>query len=552
MNQNEQGVLYPFRLSGSRMRQRAVLLRRQGRPLDALFLLRRAAEQDDTPAAWLALATELRLMGNWEAAAEVLARVLSRDDGEPGAWLEMGRCLEALGHPDAAVDCAYHQLQASPWSPEGDAARAMLAELESTPGDNEPHRTQRLIHRGLTAWQAGDRALGERRLRRAVRMTADQERLLVTAGMMCMMETDLSGAMHYLPPALRLNPDDPRTLTALSTLFAQQGKRRMARAFLQRAGKTAASVLDEDGFLTAAWAQDAWPEMEAYLEERMKQHPHRKALLSAKASMCCERGELPAARELWKEILTIDPEDRYAASMLQASQGAEERLLCMPGLLPASERQRQLAEMKRLAENRSIAEVLTPGSRSRRLLDWLLTGPDSAETRFAMSLLERNPTDEAAITYLKELLCRPFLPSEIRQWALIRLAEAGCRDEMLLVNSGRFSRIACRKVKEGQAVHPWRMFLPVLLESTRQHHQSREIAEFAADIWRKLSHADHMEAAAAHCYAWCKALEVLYLRMTGQEAAAARTMKDAALSARKISRVLRSISRCMQAEPVTE
>ena len=62
MSQNEQGVLYPFRLSGSRMRRSAAELRRHGQVVDALILVRRAAEQEDTPSAWFALAQELRLL----------------------------------------------------------------------------------------------------------------------------------------------------------------------------------------------------------------------------------------------------------------------------------------------------------------------------------------------------------------------------------------------------------------------------------------------------------------------------------------------------------
>ena len=125
MSQNEQGVLYPFRLSGSRMRQSAVNLHRRGQAVDALALVRRAAEQDDTPSAWQALAAELRQTGNWEAASRLLARVLSRAPQQMGAWADMARCMQALGQNAVAVDCAYHQLQEDPWGKDGDAVRAM-------------------------------------------------------------------------------------------------------------------------------------------------------------------------------------------------------------------------------------------------------------------------------------------------------------------------------------------------------------------------------------------------------------------------------------------
>ena len=552
MSQNEQGMLYPFRLSGSRMRQSAVQLRRQGQVLDALSLVRRAAEQDDTPAAWQALAAELRQTGNWEAAAQLLARVLSRDPQHPGAWIDMGRCLQALDQPDAALDCAYHQLQDDPWSPEGDVARAMLSELETTAENREPRRIQRLIHRGLTAWQSGNRALGERRIRRAIRVTADKARLLVTTAMMCMMEMDFEGALRYLPMALRHDPDDPRTLTALSTLYSQMGKRRIARGFLQRAGKHADSVQAEDSFLTAAWAQDAWPEMTGYLDAHMKRQPYRIPLLTAKATMCCELGRDEEAQQLWRDVLAIDPDDRHAATMISTAQDAPERFMNAPGMLPRAERQRQLMELKMAAESCSLAELLQPGSRSRCLVDWLLTGSYAEERQYVMSLLEKSGEAEAAIPYLKELLCRPLLRMEIRQWALIRLAEMGCREEMLIMTGGHFNLIACQKVDEQKRVRPWRMFLTLLLEETRRYHQSNEIAEFAAQVWSTLPQQLRLDAAGQHRYAWCKAMEVLYLRMAGEEERAVCAVSDAALSARKISRVLRTIGRCMMADPVTE
>jgi len=114
MNQNEQGNVFAFRLPGSRMRQSAAQLRRQGQTVDAMALVRRAAQQDDTPAAWYALAGELRQSGNWEAAVQLLSRVLSREPHHPAAWAAMARCLQMLGQNALAVDCAYHQLQEDP------------------------------------------------------------------------------------------------------------------------------------------------------------------------------------------------------------------------------------------------------------------------------------------------------------------------------------------------------------------------------------------------------------------------------------------------------
>ena len=551
MSQNEQGMLYPFRLTGSRMRQSAVQLRRQGQALDALALVRRAAEQDDTPAGWQALAAELRQMGNWEAAVQVLARVLSRDPHQQGAWIDLARCLHALGQTSLAVDCAYHQLQEDPWSPEGDAARGLLAETDTAENRKEPGRTQRLIQRGMTAWQSGSREAGERCIRRALRMTADKERLLVTASMMCMLELDFEGALKYLPRALRYAPEDPRTLTALATLYHQLGKRRISRAFLILAGRYADSVLAEDGFLSAAWAQDAWAETTDYLDARMRRYPYRIALLRAKATMRCEQGDISGAQQLWREILAIDPDDRLASTMMTWSQEQPDNIICLPGMLPRPERAKQMLELKMAVESLEPAALVEPGSRIRRMLDWMLESTDPAERRTVLALLEA-VADDAFIPYLKELLCRPFLRMEVRQWALVRLAQMGCREEMLMMAGPHYTLVQCQPVNESKPQEPWRIFLPLWLTETQKYGASNEAVEFAASMWRMMSPAQRTDAAGSGRLVWCKALEVLWLRMTGAEEQAATVAVKSALSPRKISRVLRQLGKKLQDDLLKE
>lgn len=552
MNQIEQGVLYPFRLSGSRMRQGAVTLRRQGRTLDALSLLRLAAEQDDTPAAWHALAAELVSLCNWETAVPLLARVLSRDAHQSGVWMDMARCLQALGDSGGALDCVYHQLQEAPWSPEGDAARAMLADMHLMADEEEPRRTQLLLRRGKDAWQRGNRRAGERRIRRALRLTDRKLPMLLAASALCRMERDDAGAMKYLCCALRHDPEDSRTLTAFSSLLHEQGRRRLACAFLQKAGEHAVSVPEEDCFLTAARRQRAWKEMQAYLEERMKRQPCRKALLYARAQMHVLQDDMDSAVSLWREILAIDPDDRYTATLVSGSRYAMFQLLSRNAGLAPGERRRQRQLLEEAAATSDMATLLKPGSRARRLIDWFITGDNEDERSYAMALLGAHSTGEAVIAYMKELLCRPFLPMDVRQWALIHLADTVHAEELLISIGGRFSRVACQRTEKKRAVHPWRMFLPSLLTETRRYRKSRDIADFAASLWRVMPCEYRMEAATTQRYAWCKAMEALYLRTAGEEEAALRVVEEAALPARKISRVLRKLGRCVMAQPVTE
>lgn len=544
MIQNEQGVMYPFRLSGSRMRRSAAYFRRHGQVVDAMILVRRAAEQEDTPAAWLALAEELRLTCNWEAAAQLLARVISREPEHPSAWLDMARCLQALGMTEVALNCAFQQLRMAMKAvdvDEVDEIRDMIAEMQKPERAHEIRREQKLMHRALQAWRNGDRPLGERRFIRLLRITDDKERVLTSAAMLCMMELDLEGAEKYLIRALRINPHSTRVMTSLSTLYFQKGKRRLARGFLQRAGKCAESVTEEDSFLTAAWAQDAWAEMKEFLTARKKLMPHRTALQSAEAGMLMEIGLTQTAQELWRNIVAINPEDRYAAAMLTASATEAERFFHVPGIMPRRMRRQQMEKLQHAAAQRE--ELLQIGSGNRRLLDWLLSSDEMEERQYVMQLLEGRE-DEAMSAFLRELLCRPFLPGETREWAMQRLKEMGCRDRMPIMLGGYYGMLQCRNPEENKPVRPWREFLSTLLTVTRRHRRSSEIVDFAATIWEKLPVPVRIRAG-KRPYIWSVAVEVLFLIDKGEAKKAVRAISGSYISTCRVNRVIRRIHRCM-------
>ncbi len=547
MNQNERGVLYPFRLTGSQLRRSAALMQRRGQHADALVLLRRAACQDDTPSAWQTLADSLRRTGNWEAAAHVLCRVLALDAQQGGVWIDLAHCLHAMGQQVQAMDCAYHQLRDDPWSAEGDAARLLLSGMHvGEPADGtEPRRTQLLIHRGVNAWQHGDRPCGERKLRRALHMTKEKQRLLSTASMLCLLTNDLSGAMRYLTRALRRRPDDARTLISLSMLFGQMGKGRVARGFLKRAGDFADTPAEAESFLTAAWSQDAWDEMGAFLDVQEKRWPYRTALLSARATLLAECGDEARATLLRRDILAINPDDRVAATWLAWRQHQPNAPFFVPGTLPGPERKRQQEELQTLSEQLSDGEMLQCGGRARQLLDWMLESTDSAEIHLGLSILERMQPCLALTCLLKELLCRPSVQTDVRQWAMCRLTEWG-ETELIVLSGGRFSMVQCAQFSDLTKHRPWRMFLPMLLEETRRYRQSPGIAAFAADCWRHMSPSQRMAAAGSRRFVWCKAMEILYLCDRGEEAQAIRVVQDAGMSVRRISRVLRQLMRCRE------
>ena len=67
-----------------------------------------------------------------------------------------------------------------------------------------------------------------------------------------------------------------------------------------------------------------------------------------------------------------------------------------------------------------------------------------------------------------------------------------------------------------------------------------------------MSPEQRAEAAGSGRIKWCKAMEILYLRMAGEEELAARVATRAPVSSRKISRVLRQLGRRIAPEMMTE
>ena len=430
MSENQMGRVMPFRISGTRLRARAQEYRRQGQALEALTLVRRAAMQDDTAAAWQALAAELRRLGNWEAAGVILGRVLSRADAAPPAWLDMARCMSALDKRETAEDCLYHLLHEDPWSDDGDTAREMLQAIDEEAEKADDRRLQLLIQRGMKALQSGQQGLAMTRLRRALRLSRHKERLLTTLALLCLYTGDEQQALRWQTKAVRLAPEDPMVLCSMAALLQQMDRRRVARGFLRKAGQYCEGAMQEDRFCTTAWVMDAWPELDAFLQARLRRTPYSTALLHAKATMQHERGRSDEARETWKLILSVDPADRRAATMLNWTT-AHPRDMTPPGQLPPAELARQRTELQ------DVGSLFTWGSAARHALDWCAASSDEQEMALAFAAAEKHPDRAAETRWLRELLTRPDVQEDCRQRALMRLAALGHFEPLNVMVAGR-------------------------------------------------------------------------------------------------------------------
>ena len=549
MNERNWGQVVPFALSAAKMRRGANNRRKQGAHLEATELLRQAAWAEDSVMGWLALGQQLRALGCYEQAAVMLTRLLARDERTPEIWLELGRCLRAIGQRELALDCYYHFLQEDPYGPAADEARMALSDLEAPEHAHEPLRLMNLIHRGMHDWQEGRRERALRRLHRALRMTCRPERLGITIALLYMAEGNPHAALPYVAAVLRKEPNNPRCLTTMATIFSQMDKPRIARAFLRRSMPYCQDVPGEELFLSAADAIFARREAKDYLHERLRKQPHRIALLHALADQCYAAGQRDRALQIWQRILRLDPDDRRARVLRKWAPEHSELPLPPHYTLPAQALRSQLAHLTEAVASRiPVEEILRSGTQTRAVLDWCFTLRDAQRQSFALGLLMRS--DHPAVRrYFKELLLSSAVAPEIQQCVLVRLAELGETGPMLLLMGGRFTPVQCQKT-QNRPQNLWRLFLPTLLYESRFWRQSEEIVALAADLWPMLSPQQRQEAATQGSICWAKAIELLYLHMTGQEEAAFSVMEKLSVSPRRVRRILRAIQTKMDSEPI--
>lgn len=542
MSESNRGKVVPFGLSAYRMRKSADAYRKRGQTVEALELIRQAAVQEDSAQGWLRLAKELRMAGCHEQAAAILYRLCGWEAVMPEIWLELGRDLAALERKDAACDSLYHYLHEDPYSEAADQARDMLADLEEPQETREPFRLEPLVRRGLLCYRRGERALGDRRLNRAIRMGGDKTRLYAARTMIALAQGDPTAAMREIARALKHAPQDAGTLSMAAVTLSAMGKRRMARGMLEKCARQVRTAQQEDQFLTAAGTIGASAIARRYLEEQLKTQPCRISLMHPQAEILWQTGEHDMALRWWKRILAIDPEDMRARAMVTWAPEHLQEPLPMMGALPGSFVREQLALLPELIRtSMPMEEMLARGSRSRAALDWCFRMTDENLQQTALKIASRQDAP-CVRRYLHELLTSPGISQGVRQRAMMTLAEWGDPGPMNVLIGSRITTAQLTPVKDTER-NLWKIYLPLLLKETCRTCNATEIAFFAADLWDVMSVEQRHAAAGGESYLWVKAMEILYLRLTGREDMAARIVRTLPVSPRKISRVMRQLKK---------
>lgn len=536
------GRVVAFARPALALKRRAQELRRQGQRVEAAELLHMALCQEDTPQTRFDLAELMLEMGNLPLARQMAYQLCAETEVPRGAYVLLSRIAYAMGDYDVATDALYHDLHQDSESPESDDTRDLLSEWSMEQEGHADFRMPGLRERAAQAMANGDLALGRRRMKRSVRLTPNKSEALLFCATLEADRGDLERALRLCSRSLRKHAESLRPRLLLCCILQRMGKVRAARGFLRQIKLDHADFQQDCSMLQTADRLQDYVFMKHYAQERLKRMEGSILLLHALADACWLLGERKLAHQAWERILRIDPDDVRAASLFRWPLQTR-RNFRAGSFPPVEDVQRAITALVMAREaGQGAAELLAPDAPLRPWLKWMLDASNEMMQRLALEVICTN-RDEAACKALRSIMVDPDTTEYTRSAALMHLVDWDETGPFAYLTRGRLTEASCRAEDTGNRKSLGSTFMFMLLTETRRYGKSREIAELAAQVWRRLPEKDRQKAAGEHSYVWVKAMEMLYLLRTGQAEQAFRLDKQLPVSRRRISRVLRKIAR---------
>ncbi len=540
MSEKNGGVVVPFALPVHRMRQAAAGYLKRRMPVEAVELYRQALEKEDSPALRLDLAEALADLQCYEQASNLLYPMLRRADAPIETWLLLARCNLALGREEGATDCLYHLLALDPYSDLADTARDMLGDMEDETLGSAP-RLSKLESRANDAWLNDDWPLARRRMRRAIKLTAHPALLRLS---LASLEWDglrpTRKAYNQLALALKEEPNSPQVISSLCMALDKMGRHRMACGYLNRLAALCDTAALEQLFFTTARILNAWGAARRYFMKRLRRAPCRVALMHPLAVLLCEKGDVETARKLWERALRLCPEDELARLYLRRLNETPPRLPRHGWIRMREDGFAIIAPLlARIQAGESGDDLFVPGSESRHQLDWCFAQRVFDGQKVVLAAL-CTLTGDAVRDYLRQLLTLPTVEPSLREQIVLHLYDTGYTEPLPILTGQRMG--LAQPVDKNKPPRRWPMFLFLLLQETREVHEAAPLVAFAAERWREMTETQRARATDEDSYAYVKAVELSYLRQTGQADREARVRARLQVSPRRVERILSKLT----------
>lgn len=536
-----QGMLVTFKTSGTALRRSAQEHLRKGSRLKAVELLHMALQQEDTPETRFLLADTLYGMQCAPQAADLLYRLCTDPEPPRGVYFLLAMCLRDMGNVQGAMDALAHDLQQDSESPESDDSRMMLAELAETMDEDSSLRMLMLGLRAQCAADAGELPLARRRMRRLERIAPDKTWARERWAEMEHMAGEDAAALRVLARAMRLEPKNASCRLALCSMLGSMGRRRAACGFLRRFVAAQEAAGHTEKILAVAEELKDWATVKQVAQAKLRSgSPFSISLLHALAEAYWHTGERERAHQLWERIIRIDPMDVRALALYRWPLDTEEELPTgdLPPISAAEEAVQRVKQA--VQEGQGAQELLRLDAPLRPWIFWMLRAHFKPLQQLALCALRGE--DAQTRQALREVLVLPDVMTYIRQAALLRLTELGEQGPFPMQAGGVLALAECTPTT-GQSPRGWRRFRMLLLKEAGWHGHARELVEKAAEIWRRLTPAQHRRAAGEEAYLWVKTVELGWLIERMDVEGEQEVLRQLPVSFRRLDRIQREITR---------
>lgn len=222
-----------------------VIAYQQGRPADAVAMIRQALEQRPERADFHCnLGNALKDAGQAQEATVAYRRCLELQPAHSHAWSNLGVALHKLGEIEQAIAAYREALRLKPENPQAlNNLGAALQDADDQPGAVaafgaavrlQPGYAEALSNLGVALQRGGDFEAAERALRQAAQLAPDAPDPKNNLGHLLLAKHDYPAALQAFGRAARLAPNNPEIGTNLAIALSTQGRFIEARQWLSR------------------------------------------------------------------------------------------------------------------------------------------------------------------------------------------------------------------------------------------------------------------------------------------------------------------------------
>lgn len=365
MASNEsKGRLLPFDRTANEVRNLALRHLAQGRPLQAVELLRISlAKAPNDPATILTQAEAYASLGCWVLSNRAYSQLLYHDTYAASGYFGMGENFSQMQQFGTAHDCYTLSLQKdadTDFAPDVVDRLEAIEEAQWEP-DVVQARQKRRMARVMRAMDAGKATLATRLIKRVLALDHSNSGIHAMHAFALLAAGEAKEALHAARKACRLDPSDLRAVCALASALKAVGSMDAARKRLDDASTMVSGTSDAQLVCQTACEMGEHAYAASILRRGEEHEPYNPGVLHMLASALHNSGEPEEARQRWNLLRRIDPMDTVADYRLRQSEAET-----LPEEVPYT---RQVP----------LSEIL---QRLERLRLWVHEGPDAVQQRW--------------------------------------------------------------------------------------------------------------------------------------------------------------------------